>query len=83
MEIRVRVLKVRQDLSEAIELRGDIHKAITFLLYNLHDLIGEDFKILSQAPSRRLDLLQVHVLQIFLVAWLLLFAEIRHTELLE
>ena len=64
MEVRVRVLQVRQDLPEAVQLGGHVHEAITLFLHNLDDLIREHLQILSEARSCRLDLPQIQILQI-------------------
>ena len=56
MEVRVRVLQVRQDLPEAVQLGGHVHEAITLFLHNLDDLVREHLQILSKARSCSFDL---------------------------
>ena len=64
MEVRVRVLQVRQDLPEAVQLRSNIHEAVTLFLHNFDDLVREHLQILSEARSRGFNLPQIQILQI-------------------
>ena len=45
VEISMRIFQVVKNLAEAVQFASDIHKAVTFLLDNLHDMVGEDIQV--------------------------------------
>ena len=82
MEVSVRVLQVRQDLPEAVQLRGDVHEAVTLFLDYLDNLVGEYLEVLTKPPSSCLNLSQVLVLHI-IVCTSAVIDQVCHTELFE